>query len=72
MPTYQEAAFAYYIEVRRILAENMAVRFDVERTTFDGQVGGILFWIVGIHGFDQTKAVLLVCNWHEYSTYAKG
>lgn len=29
MGIYQEAAFAYYFEVTRILAEDMAVCFDI-------------------------------------------
>ena len=43
------------------MAKNMAVRLHIKGTTFDGQVGGILFWIFGIDGFDQS-AVWLVCN----------
>ena len=29
MGIYQEAALAYYFEVTRILAEDMAMRFDI-------------------------------------------
>lgn len=34
----------------------MAVRLHIEGTTFDIQVGGILFWVFEIDGFDQSTS----------------
>ena len=37
----------------------MAVGFDVDRAALDGQVGGVLFWVLWIEGFDETKTRII-------------
>ncbi len=56
---YQEAAVAYHSEIRRLVAENMAVRFGIQGPAFDSQVGRVAFGIVGIDGVGQATSSLV-------------